>query len=30
MVHGAFNFLILVAALAWIGGLHGQLVLFRC
>ncbi|MFS2033159.1 ABC transporter permease [Polaromonas sp. CT11-55] len=28
LVHGAFNFLILVAALAWVGGLHGQIVLF--
>jgi lipopolysaccharide transport system permease protein len=28
LVHGAFNFLILVAALAWAGGLHSQLVLF--
>jgi lipopolysaccharide transport system permease protein len=28
LVHGAFNFLILVAALAWTGGLHGQVVLF--
>jgi len=28
LVHGAFNFLLLVAALAWVGGLHGQIVLF--
>ncbi len=28
LVHGTFNFLILVAALAWVGGLHGQVVLF--
>lgn len=28
LVHGIFNFLILVAALAWVGGLHGQIVLF--
>ncbi|SFV01829.1 lipopolysaccharide transport system permease protein [Polaromonas sp. YR568] len=28
LVHGAFNFLILVAALGWAGGLHGQIVLF--
>lgn len=28
LVHGAFNFLILAAALAWAGGLHGQLALF--
>jgi len=28
LVHGAFNFLILVAALAWVGGLHSHLVLF--
>lgn len=27
LVHGAFNFLILLAALAWTGGLHGQVVL---
>ncbi|MDO8442299.1 MAG: ABC transporter permease [Polaromonas sp.] len=28
LVHGAFNFLILLAALAWTGGLHGQVLLF--
>lgn len=28
LVHGAFNFLILLAALAWTGGLHGQILLF--
>lgn len=28
LVHGAFNFLILLAALAWAGGLHGQILLF--
>lgn len=28
LVHGAFNFLILVAALAWTGKLHGQILLF--
>lgn len=28
LVHGAFNFLILLAALAWVGGLHGQVLLF--
>ncbi|CAN7550010.1 ABC transporter permease [Polaromonas sp. LjRoot131] len=28
LVHSAFNFFILVAALAWAGGLHGQIVLF--
>jgi lipopolysaccharide transport system permease protein len=28
LVHGAFNFLILLAALAWTGGLHGQLLFF--
>ncbi|WP_427914258.1 ABC transporter permease [Ramlibacter sp. MMS24-I3-19] len=27
LVHGAFNFLILVAALAWAGGLHWQVLL---
>lgn len=28
LVHGAFNFLILLAALAWAGSLHGQVLLF--
>lgn len=28
LVHGIFNLLILVAALAWVGGLHGQILLF--
>lgn len=28
LVHGAFNFLILLAALVWSGGLHGQILLF--
>ena len=28
LVHGAFNFLILLAALAWAGGLHAQTLLF--
>jgi lipopolysaccharide transport system permease protein len=28
LVHAAFNFLILMAALAWTGGLHGQILLF--
>jgi lipopolysaccharide transport system permease protein len=28
LVHGAFNFLILLAALAWAGGIHAQVVLF--
>lgn len=28
LVHGAFNYLILLAALAWAGGLHVQVVLF--
>ncbi len=28
LVHGAFNFLILLAALAWTGGLHGKIALF--
>ena len=28
LVHGAFNFLILLAALAWAGDLHGQILLF--
>jgi lipopolysaccharide transport system permease protein len=28
LVHAAFNFLILLAALAWTGNLHGQVVLF--
>lgn len=28
LVHGAFNFLLLVAALAAVGGLHGQIILF--
>ena len=28
LVHGTFNFLILVAALAWVGSLHGQVMLF--
>jgi lipopolysaccharide transport system permease protein len=28
LVHGAFNFLLLVAALAWMGELNGQIVLF--
>ncbi|MCR4298142.1 MAG: ABC transporter permease, partial [Gallionella sp.] len=28
LVHGAFNFLILLAALAWTGNLHGQVLLF--
>jgi lipopolysaccharide transport system permease protein len=28
LVHGAFNFLILLAALAWAGRLHGQVLLF--
>lgn len=28
LVHGAFNFLILLAALAWTGSLHGQVLLF--
>lgn len=28
LVHGAFNFLILLAALAWTGSLHGQILLF--
>lgn len=28
LVHGAFNFLILLLALAWVGGLHVQLLLF--
>ncbi|MFA7316221.1 MAG: ABC transporter permease [Sulfuricella sp.] len=28
LVHGAFNFLILLAALAWTGNLHGQALLF--
>jgi lipopolysaccharide transport system permease protein len=28
LVHGAFNFLILIAALAWAGSLHSQLTLF--
>jgi len=28
LVHGAFNFLILLVALAWVGGLHAQIVLF--
>lgn len=27
LVHGAFNFLVLLAALAWTGGLHGQVLL---
>lgn len=27
LVHGAFNFLILLAALAWTGGLHGEALL---
>lgn len=28
MVHGAFNFFILLTALAWTGSLHGQILLF--
>jgi lipopolysaccharide transport system permease protein len=28
LVHGTFNFFILVAALAWTGKLHGQVILF--
>ena len=28
LVHGGFNFLILLAALAWAGSLHGQILLF--
>ena len=28
LVHGAFNFLILLAALAWTGNLHGDVLLF--
>jgi lipopolysaccharide transport system permease protein len=28
LVHGAFNFLILLAALAWTGGLHSQILFF--
>jgi len=28
MVHGGFNFLILIVALAWTGNLHGQILLF--
>lgn len=28
LVHGAFNFLILLMALAWTGNLHGQIALF--
>jgi lipopolysaccharide transport system permease protein len=28
LVHGAFNFLLLVAVLAWAGGIHGEIVLF--
>jgi lipopolysaccharide transport system permease protein len=28
LVHGAFNFFILLAALAWTGNLHGQILLF--
>jgi lipopolysaccharide transport system permease protein len=28
LVHAAFNFLILLAALAWTGNLHGQILLF--
>lgn len=28
MVHGTFNLMMLVAALAWTGGLHGQVLLF--
>jgi lipopolysaccharide transport system permease protein len=28
LVHGAFNYLILLAALAWVGGLHVQIMLF--
>ena len=28
LVHGAFNYLILLAALAWTGSLHGQVLLF--
>lgn len=28
LVHGAFNFLILLAALAWTGNLHGQVLFF--
>ena len=30
LVHGAFNFLILLVALAWMGKLHGQVLLFPC
>jgi lipopolysaccharide transport system permease protein len=28
LVHGAFNLLVLLIALAWTGGLHGQILLF--
>lgn len=28
LIHGAFNFLILLAAMAWVGKLHGEVLLF--